>query len=187
MRSIYLLIFVFPFFCFSQENEFKKLLQVDSTWTNEFFQFPLSFAPTINFDGYEEAVFPIYWSDSNSVEFWSYAFAWEISRKETLSELEMETALNNYFNGLMNFDSTACKIFKEDQISDQTNYFGSISTQDAFFSQKSFILNIRIEQYFNKKTKKMLVLFKLSPQNFEKDSWKNLDEIKPLNSKMKRI
>jgi hypothetical protein len=118
------------------------LLQVDSTWTNEFFQFPLSFAPTINFNGYEEAVFPKSWSDSTSLEFWSYVFAWEIARKEIV------TVLNSYFNGLMNYDSTDCEMLKKFKIHKKHFQLGSISTRDAFFSKKTFKLNVSIEQYF---------------------------------------
>lgn len=187
MRTICFIIFVFPFFSFSQENEFKKLLHVDSTWTNEFFQFPLSFAPTINFEGYEEAVFPKYWSDSSKVEFWSYAFVWKITHKEILTENEIETVLKTYFDGLMNIDSSQCELVKNDLFKNGTVYLGTISTQDAFFTQKQFDLNVRIEQYFNEETKEMLVLFKISPQNYEKDSWYNLDKIKPLNSTIKQL
>ncbi len=165
----------------------EPLLKIDTTWTKEHFDFPLSFAPTINFEGYEEAVFLKSWSDSNSIEFWSYAFAWEISRKEIFAEKEIETVLNSYFNGLMNIDSSRCNINSKIRISKQTIYYGSIATKDAFFSQKPFNLNVRIEQFFNKATGKMLVLYKLSPQDFEKEIWTKLEKIKIINTNYRML
>ena len=156
----------------------ESLLKIDTSWTRGHFDFPLGFAPSINFQGYEESVYPKYWSDSSSLEFWSYALAWQITQKEILSEKDLETALTSYFNGLMNIDSSRCTISKEKRISKKSIHFGTITTKDALFSRKPLILNIKIEQHYNKKKKKMLVLFKFSPQDFEKEIWVNLNELR---------
>jgi hypothetical protein len=43
---------------FEEEKSNFNLLETDSTWNQEIFHFPISFAPEIKFEGFEDARFP---------------------------------------------------------------------------------------------------------------------------------
>lgn len=52
-------IFLFcTFFSFGQKIEIKNLIKLDSTWGQEIFPFPISFAQNINYKGIAEVRFP---------------------------------------------------------------------------------------------------------------------------------
>lgn len=86
---------------FSQKNKEANLIQLDSTWGKEFFKFPIRFAQNINYEGIEEARFPPKgWRDVKNLNFWSYAFAWDVNLNRKITENELASDLEKYFDGL---------------------------------------------------------------------------------------
>lgn len=153
------------------------LLATDSTWKKEVFQFPLSFAPGIPFEGIEEARFPKQWADTTSADCWSYVFAWDIKQQSALTERELEDNLQLYFDGLMGWQHTNAVLLKTDDVADLPKYRGKIKTFDAFFSKKTMTLNALVEVRYCSRRKKSVVVFRFSPQIFEHEIWQKLNAV----------
>lgn len=184
---IFIILIFFPVIAFSQKQRNLPLLITDSSWSNEIFAFPLSFAPEINFQGWEEAVFPPNWVKKDSTEFWSYAFAWNINSGTKLTRKELEKHLKHYFNGLMQsmnrnkeikVPNTIARFFPKEQSGDASAYIGKIVVFDAFFTQKALTLNVLVEQYPCKELQKSIVLFRFSPREFGNEVWQELEKVK---------
>ena len=161
-----------------QEKESLFFLETDSTWIKEIFVFPLRFAQEISYEGTEDARFPEGWSKKESPYFWSYAFAWNISLTEELTEKELEDDLKIYFNGLMSKQNTTVKFVKRDDENDTSIYLGKVHTFDSFFTKKPMTLNVKAESFYSEKSKKTVILFRFSPQEFENIVWGKLEDVK---------
>ena len=173
----------FPF-CFSQQDVKSNLLIVDSLWAKEVFEFPIHFAPELNYVGFEEAYFPRDWSNQNSPDYWSYVFVWNIEGNITINEAVLEHDLQYYFDGLMtvvnndkNFEvpkSTAVFLKNLD-----TSYKGKVRLFNAFHTKQMMTLNVLVNVFYCEVQVKSLVLFRFSPSNFDAEIWKTLLNIKP--------
>lgn len=173
--------------CFSQNQEEVNLIAIDSTWGKEIFTFPIRFARNINYEGVEEARFPPKgWRDENHQNFWSYAFAWDINLNRKITEKDIESDLEKYFDGLAgigvvkgleNYKASAVFVtIKDDETS--SVFKGKIKTYDGFATKKAISLYVLVESYYCKKEKKSIILFRFSPQNFKHDVWKTLKTVK---------
>jgi hypothetical protein len=170
-----------------QEQENVDLLKTDTSWSKEIFHFPIQFAPEINYQGIEEARFPKGWGKVDSPEFWSYVFAWHIDLNKELTEKDLETNLQIYFDGLMSVvnkdtgivvPSTIALFLKKDEGENTASYVGKVRVYDAFRTKKTMILNVLVESYSCEQKKKSIIVFKFSPQEFESDVWLKLNEVK---------
>ena len=172
-------------------NELEKtdtnLLEVDSTWGQEIFIFPIHFAPEINYVGFEDIRFAEGWAKKESNDFWAYAFSWSVKANSAISAKEMETNLKLYFDGLMEvvnkdedkiIPKTQVKFHKKEGSEDRTYYTGQLTIYDAFTTKKPITLNVQVENYYLEKKRKAVVLFKFSPKAFENDIWNKLKTIK---------
>jgi len=133
------------------------LLETDSTWGKEIFEFPIRFAQEIKYKGYEEARFPKGWSNPDTITFWSYAFAWKIEKER----------------GVYIPNTVALFIDK-----DKSQMVGKIRTFDNFRNKRLFTLNVLVEKKYCERTNASLVLFKFSPKEFGHEVWEILDEVK---------
>ena len=110
--------------------------------------FPFPFAKQIELKGEIDVRFTHGWSDIDSPYFWSYAFAWNITRKEELTTEEIEKYMELYLGGLMkvvNKDksftvpSTVALFTKMDSPNDKKYYncllYTSPSPRDATLSR----------------------------------------------------
>ena len=70
------------------------------TWRKESFTFPLSFAPTIPYEGVEHVRFSPTWTDFAGERGFTYVFVWDLKRRE-IEPRELEQRLNAYFDGIM--------------------------------------------------------------------------------------
>jgi len=152
-------------------------------WGSEFFTFPISFAPAIPYQGYEEAVFPPGWSNEESPEFWSYVFAWKIDAATPLTTEDFETNLSLYFDGLMDIQNrkngstilaTTAAITRDDTIESIQEYTGTLYLYEGRYTNKMMTLYTLAEQYYYKKEKQTTVIFRFSPASFDADIWKSL-------------
>lgn len=184
--SITILLFQ-SFIVFGQEElEHPDILVTSDNWGKELFQFPIRFASEIPYTGMEEARFPKGWGDSTHVEFWTYAFAWEIETEAELTEIDFETNLQYYFDGLLglNFDrkekvtQSNANFLKKESSESKSWYVGKIKTFDTRFTQKPMTLHVQALSHFCEKEKQSIILFKFSPKPFEHGIWKKLDGVK---------
>lgn len=168
----------------SQEEQHLSILKTDSTWGSEFFEFPLGFAREIAFKGTEQAVFPRGWGDTESPQLWTYAFAWKIEQNAELTEAEMTTNIEYYFNGLLGLGSehtdkpgTEATFVKKANSTGPSTYAGKIETLDTRITKEPMTLYALAEQHFCPDTGTLIVLFRLSPQKFTSTVWLELGGI----------
>lgn len=168
--------------CFAQQQESQNLLKVDSLWTKEVFEFPIHFAPELNYKGIEEAYFPKGWSKQNSLEYWSYVFVWQIEGKIPVSEQRLEHDLQVYFDGLMQVvnkdkDFEVPKSTSVVVKNTEATFKGKIRLYNAFHTKNMMVLNTLVTVFYTQNQEKTFLLFKFSPNDFDTDIWKILNSI----------
>ncbi len=191
MKIIFItMILLFTHAVFSQDSLETRIFKADSSWARETFQFPIGFAPQINYSGFEEALFPPGWGKVESPEFWTYAFAWKVDHQESFSQQKLEDDLKLYFDGLMatretqKSDSTfrtQVQLKPISSIENEDVYIGQIKLFDGFRTKKVLILNTKITVHNNFEESKDLLLFRFSPKDFDEEIWKQLDSLKLAN------
>ncbi len=187
----YLLVVVLLLFQVSwslgQDKEDIDLLDVDDTWRKETLFFPFPFARDIELEGQIDVRFSSGWSDQESPLFWSYAFGWDVTRKEKFTETEIEQIMVSYLGGLMkavNRDRDfevpeAIAVFTEVPTEDEkTAYKGKVRMHDSFFSKEIIVLNVIGEYSFCEQDERSKLLFKLSPQDLSHEAWEYLNQAK---------
>jgi len=174
----------------AQETEYEHILNAPD-WGSEFFDFPISFAPDIPYNGYEEAVFPKGWSQQDSNAFWSYAFAWQIDTKTELPPLEIETQLERYFNGLMDIKNredgktilpTKVTLVQQEISGEVESFVGSVRLYEGRYTKKMMILYAKASIHRCKENNETIILFKFSPRLYDKTIWQELDRINIIRS-----
>ena len=89
---------------FGQAEQSLEVFKTDSTWIKEIIEFPIGFAQEIKYEGFEDLRFPQGWSKEDSPNFWSYVWAWSINDIGEVTESELETNIQYYFDGLLGLD-----------------------------------------------------------------------------------
>lgn len=187
--SIFMLFVLFSsFYLFSQKETYKNIIQLDSTWGKELFPFPIGFAQNINYKGTAEVRFPPKgWSNPKHPNFWSYTYAWSIQVNKKITESELTTNLEKYFDGLNRVDLTNPKdyhrktkavIVQINEKSPTTFYKGHVVLFDRFATHKRLTLHVLIESNYCSKQQKTVILFKFSPKEFNHETWEMLRKIR---------
>ncbi|MEM7513772.1 MAG: hypothetical protein AAF388_22790, partial [Bacteroidota bacterium] len=81
-------------------QERKTILSAPDNWNSEIIPFPLSFAPDIEFEGFEDIRFAPGWADTESKEFWTYHFTWVLNQKIPTTEESLADIFQVYYDGL---------------------------------------------------------------------------------------
>lgn len=79
-------------------------------WPVERMKFPIEFAPSINYQGYEDLRFLPGWGDQKSEEYWSYCFLWWLEGQPRLDKATLESYLKAYYEGLIGRNITRRQI-----------------------------------------------------------------------------
>lgn len=189
MKTTFLTIALFTvsILAFSQEEKTLGVLESDTTWLKEIIKFPINFAPEINYEGFEELRFAKKWRDPSNEDFWCYSFAWYIENNETQSVNRLEKHIKLYYDGLM----TAVNKKKDFEVPETTvlfiktpnhiegiDFIGKIYVYDAFTSEDMITLNVKVKEEYCTSKKSSVIIFQLSPQNFNHDIWNRFDEIR---------
>lgn len=170
---------------YSQEEE--SILSAPDNWQSEILHFPLGFAPTIDFVGFEDLRFAPGWSDTTSQECWAYMFVWYIEFDSVMTEAKLTESFNSYYDGLMGVDSrneadtaklnqldkTLCLFVKTDE-----GFTGKMRVYDAFFTKDYMTLNIKVKESICPKTNKQIILCDISPRDIGHDVWKIFEDVK---------
>lgn len=106
--------------------------------------------------------------------------AWNIETETPLTLKEIENNFKGYFDGLMKpnhwateFPNSVVNFTKNPN----NNFNGKMTLFDGFHTGKIINLKIKAEHHFCKKTKKMILFFRLSPKEFKNKIWKTLNEV----------
>lgn len=161
-----------------------NLLKGTDSLSKEVILFPLSFAPEINYDGFEDIAFLKGWAKEESPEFWSYVFAWNINQKVDLTEKELKKDMQLYFDGLMKVVNKDKDFVVPKTVADfhkkegSNNYVGTIRLHDSFHTKKTITLNVTVEKLFCNQKNKTLILCRFSPKAFGAEVWDKMEGIK---------
>lgn len=166
---------------YSQESKPETVLSSPDTWGPEIFSFPLEFAPSINYQGFEDIRFAPGWSDTTANDYFTYTFVWYLDNDPKLTTDKLTDHVKAYFGGLMSGVSGRDDLpqvtasFTQKQ---NGTYAGLVNTYDAFFKKKAMTLHIRGESLHCKSTGRHIVWFRLSPKNLEDPLWKMFETVK---------
>ncbi len=163
-------------FASSQPQE-EPILHAPEQWGIERLQFPLSFAPSLKYQGIEDIRFAPGWSQPESPDYWTYKFAWKLDQNIELNEESLAEILETYFDGLSRTVAQRDDLSKPTAvfIVDGKTYRGRLRIYDAFSTNQWIYLNVKVES----KTLESgpVIVFSLSPKYFDHAIWKNLDEV----------
>lgn len=169
-----------------QEHQEAQLLDADSTWGVEFFEFPLHFAPKLEYKGTEEAYFPSGWATVDSPEFWTYAFVWRVNMNRDISTYDLKEHIETYFDGLMyvknnrqrnNIPGTKAKFKEQERTRGVTYFTGEVDIIDMFVTKSMLSLHVKVETSFCPKLQQAVVFFRFSPKTLDHDVWQKLDKL----------
>ncbi|WP_299362102.1 hypothetical protein [Winogradskyella sp.] len=189
-KLLVFLTLLYSVICYSQKDEDLEILAADSTWLKELIRFPLSFAPDIDYRGYEDIRFAKNWNKPESPEFFTYAFVWNVNLKSVPTTQMLESNMVLYYDGLMNvvnkdkaFDVPTTKVdFEKVKLVNNDSalptFKGRIQVYDAFFTNKVITLYATIETFYCTDQNKYMLLFRISTFNFEDSVWKKLKTVK---------
>ncbi|MEP0263480.1 hypothetical protein [Dokdonia sp.] len=184
MKFLFIFSILFTIHTSYAQNE-ELLLTIDEPWRSERLEFPIAFAPSLEYNGVEEVRFAKGWSNPDSEEFWTYTFLWYLNEDPKITADVIEDDIEAYFNGLMELVGKgngltdlpkANVVFVKD--SDENNSFvGKAKIFDAFFSKDIQELNIKAVSDYCSEKEKYTVLFTFSPKEYNHTIWKTLDGI----------
>jgi hypothetical protein len=163
----------------AESDDVVHFLETPAGWAIEQIPIPLGFAPALQFNGVEDIRFAPGWASSDSPDFWTYKFAWEIDEDPQLDEQRLSQILETYFEGLSQAVSQLGDALQPPAavfIRDGERYRGRLRIYDAFTTKAWIYLNARV--HGQRRGEKHLVIFEFSPQNFDHDVWQKLEQIR---------
>ena len=170
------LVFLSWFFvqAIASGEQSENILKAPDTWRTERIHFPLGFAPTLDYQGFEDIRFAPGWSDEQAEDFWSYAFVWYLDTDPKLNKEILEQQIKAYFDGLMKSTDTSVAVESK---AGGHQYVGYASVVDAFFTKEKMVLNFTVVSSVCTATGKHAVLFRLSPQARSHSVWNALNKV----------
>lgn len=163
-------------FTIGQTTDDFQIVVADSTWTREIITFPIEWAPKVTLKGFQELRFAPKRSNPKSDEFWTLVMSWKIQSDSLLSLDSIKVNLKSYFDGLMKPNHWA-ETFPEPKISQVSNNQLTMTFFDGFYTGKIIFINILVYRLWCKKTKRSIVVLKLSPKAFTHHIWQRLETI----------
>lgn len=165
------------------EKEVEPLLEAPDDWGVEQIRFPLSFAPSIKFSGYEDIRFSPGWSKVDSPEFWTYKMVWHLDEDPQLTEERLAELFETYYDGL------ACTVAQAGAtnpialqkpvavfIRDGDNFRGKLRIYDPFTTKDWICLHAQVQK--SKRGDKNLVVIEMSPKPFDNEVWNELKKVR---------
>ena len=176
---------------FGQEPPERSILLAHDNWGKEIIEFPIDWAPNLSLEGFEELRFSPYWSNPNHEQFWSLVMAWKINTTAELTLKDIERNFEAYFDGLMKPNhwattfSRPTALFLPNTNPKDGSFIGKMKLFDGFHTGNMIRLNITVTQHFCKKRNTSIIVFRMSPKEFEHSIWNELNGItdKPIPCK----
>jgi hypothetical protein len=166
-----------------QEKQVEKILEAPDNWGAEQILFPLSFAPSINFNGYEDIRFAPGWAKPDSPDFWTYKMVWQIAEDPQLTEARLAELIETYFDGLARAVAQGSERDPDTLqkpvavfLRDGDSFRGRIRLHDAFTTKDWICLNARVQKL--ERGDKHLVAIEMSPKPFDHEVWTALKMVR---------
>ncbi len=181
--SLFLLLFLCLHLAHAQESKHETVLSAPDTWRPEIINMPLGFAPSITYKGFEDIRFAPGWSDTTASDYFTYTFVWVLDKAPKLDQMQFESHMRAYFDGLMTAVSGRDDLpktqasFRFAKAKKDFGAVGQITFYEAFFKKSVITLHVTAEGRHCPEQKKHLVWFRLSPQDQKDPLWKKFDEV----------
>lgn len=183
MRKILLIAIMVLIGQFAKAQETEPiLLKYPENWRFERIDFPIEFAPEIEYEGFEELRFSPQMFSKGEDYYFTYIFAIFLEKKKELSISEIEKFLTQYFRGLCSVVASSKKQeVNTDKINVKANKNGSFYTIkvdyiDTFTDGSNVQLHMEVEEEITSKGIQLTAL--VSPQPNSHHVWDRLHEIK---------
>jgi hypothetical protein len=161
-----------------------------ANWTKELIIFPLDFAPSIPYQGFEDLRFSPGWGDSTSYQKWGYTILWWMNDSVSLTEDTLKRDLEAYYSGLtwrrILHDKLDTSLFKPAQVlvqktptlkGDLQTYYATAFIYDAQVTRAPGELYFKIHVKDCGDPTKTLVLLEVAMNSFSGQIWKELGKI----------
>ena len=159
-------------------------------WARELIMFPMNFAPTITYKGFEELRFAPGWSNAASNEQWAYSILWWLDGKINFSEKNLKDDLEAYYSGLTKNKALADKLdmnlYKPASVEvkksntatgDKATYTATARIFDSYVNNKPLTLYFKIHIKDCPQTDKTIVLIEAAAGSYNDPVWQSLDQI----------
>jgi hypothetical protein len=167
----------------------EMMLPTPADWRFERIDFPLSFAPELKYQGFEELRFAPGMFNAESETYFTYIFAMKITDDAALDAAELKSLLETYFRGLCRtvakekkFDVDVSKISAQvqaDQSKAQTarHFRAAVESFDPFVTGKPLTLNLEMIVIDAGRTDHR-IFAAISPKPIDSPIWKLLRTLK---------
>jgi hypothetical protein len=159
-------------------------------WGIERFPMPIDFAPSIPYKGVEDIRFAPGWGESDSENYWTYAFLWHIEGDPTINAEDINRNLNAYYDGLISRNiekrnipanmvtktKTNVHVLNKAEKNDKATYSGRVTMLD-YMGKKPMVLNCMIHVAKCPGTDAVIIFHQLSPKPFTDPVWTKLKEL----------
>ena len=146
------------------------LLSSSSDWGEELFRLPISFAPELSYQGFEELRFAPHWSDPAHENFWTYLFVW-CFEPQVVIEKQLNADIEHYFDGLMNIERRTDEGKNHRTRSNlkkvQGGFRGEVELFDGFYTKLPIRFYVDVKANFCDHREMQLLRFEISPKNFD--------------------
>ena len=158
-------------------------------WKFERLDFPLSFAPELKYDGFEELLFAPGMFNAKSDTYFTYIFAIKITNDVKFDAAQLKTFLETYYKGLCRtvsegteFDIDESKVsaeVREDhfEAKDLRHFTATLDSFDPFVTGGPLKLHLEIILHEPSRTDHR-IFAAVSPKPFESPVWKILRKLK---------
>ena len=185
MKSLFSIVLLLTLFSLkAQESKPATVLTAPENWRPEIINFPLSFAPSLDYTGFEDIRFSPGWADTTATDYFTYTFTWVLDQNPKLNQEKLETQMKAYFDGLMAVVSERDDLpktkasFSFSKARKDFGASGRVTFYEAFFKQEVISLNVALAGKRCPKTDQYLVRFELSPKPLTDPLWKTFAEVK---------
>jgi hypothetical protein len=164
-------------------------LPIPTGWNLERFLIPISFAPSIPYQGVEDIRFAPGWAAPESEEYWTYAFLWWLQGSPTINAPTLGHQLEAYYTGLISINTDSSKLaavnplpvtalFKKTATfkTDKETYTGTVTMLD-YMQLKPITLYCMVHLQTCGAAGSTVMFYELSPKPFNHVNWQKLHTI----------
>lgn len=163
-------------------------------WKPERIPFPLGFAPSLGYSGFEQLHFAPGMFDPKSETYFTYLFFWWVEGTPEVTEQSLARDLVAYYRGLtaavgeskgLKFDlmkvdakveAAVDESLPRDSATGVRRFTGRLNTFDPFKTGQALALEVEITSWWCEREKHSVVFFCVSPRSTDSAVWKPMRE-----------
>lgn len=168
----------------AQDQTQASIVKADSTWRTEIIPFPIDWLPKLTLKGFEELRFAPNWSNLEHDQFWTLAMAWQVDATAEIPLEDLQFNLHHYFDALMHpnhwakdFPAPTLILNGLEHTESGMKFKGQLTFFDGFHTGKVMTVNILGNQSLCETTGRSVILFRISPKDYDEPIWDTLHAI----------